>query len=46
MERLSKRIAKLGRLLPFANQQQEMERVAENLEVTASYFRRGAFSNL
>jgi methylphosphotriester-DNA--protein-cysteine methyltransferase len=40
MEKQSKRIAELARFLPFADQQQEMERVATDLEVTASYFRR------
>jgi hypothetical protein len=40
IEKQSKRIAELARFLPFADQQWEMERVADYLEVAASYLRR------
>ena len=39
IEKQSKRIAELARFLPFADQQQEMERVAKYLECAASYIR-------
>jgi hypothetical protein len=39
IEKQSKRIAELARFLPFADQQQEMERVANYLEAAASDIR-------
>ena len=39
MEKQSKRIAELARFLPFADQQEEMNRLARDLKVAAGYFR-------
>jgi hypothetical protein len=39
MEKQIKRIAKLGRFLPFADQQAEMNRLVANLNVAARYLR-------
>jgi hypothetical protein len=41
IEKQSKRIYELARFLPFADQQQEMERVATDLMVAASVLRDG-----
>lgn len=39
MEKQIKRIAELGRFLPFADQQEEMNRLSANLNVAAGYLR-------
>jgi hypothetical protein len=39
MEKQIKRIAELGRFLPFADQQEEMNRLVANLNVAAWYLR-------
>lgn len=39
MEKQIKRIAELGRFLPFADQQEEMNRLVANLNVAARYLR-------
>ena len=39
IEKQSKRMAELARFLPFRDQQQEMDRLAKDLNVAARYFR-------
>ncbi len=39
MEKQIKRIAEFGRFLPFADQREELNRLAVNLNVTARYLR-------
>ena len=39
MEKQSKRIAELARFMPFAEQEQEMERLARELKHAAALFR-------
>ncbi len=39
MEKQIKRIAELGRFLPFADQQEEMNKLAANLNGAAGYLR-------
>ena len=40
MEKQIKRVAELGRFLPFADQQEEMNVLVTNLNVEAAYLRR------
>jgi len=40
MEKQIKRVAELGRFLPFADQQEEMNVLVTNLNVEADYLRR------